>query len=148
MATDVGVAILPIDTSTASVDVIRSWHVSLPMAALGITFVNIRAIVTADGGIATIFLCAMIRPMLNFRTPILALKLGILGFKMRPISSILKAVVQYRRIVAFNALILVVKTPILALKLGILVLKMGGCGYVSFVVGVVVKFQEVGGAPN
>ena len=35
----------------------------------------------------------------------------------------------------------------LAPKLGILVLKMGGRGYVSFVVGVVVKFYEVGGAP-
>ena len=74
MATDVGVAILPIDTSTASVDVIGSWHVSLPMAALGIKFLNIRAIVTADGGIATILLCVMVIKTLIL-TPVLRPKI-------------------------------------------------------------------------
>ena len=53
-------------TSTDSVDVVGSLHVSLPMAALGIKFPNNRAIVTADGGVATMLLCAMVRPMFNF----------------------------------------------------------------------------------
>ena len=63
-------------TSTDSVDVVGSLHVSLPMAALGIKFPNNKAIVTADGGVATMLLCLL------FKTPILTLKLGIFVFNL------------------------------------------------------------------